>query len=76
MSFIKWVIGSSYAPDCLEGLNADAVVGIVTFECGDDMFGESRLLLEGGAARRLQALPRIGRRGRGEHRRVKVSRRS
>ena len=70
-------MGSSYTPECLEGLNADAaVVGIVTFECDDDMLGESRLLLECGAARRLQALPRIGRRGRGEHRRVKMSRRS
>ena len=65
-------------PEGLKGINADGFVfvAVVAPDGDDDVLAEPGLLLEGGAARRLQALPRVGRGGRGERRGVKMARRS
>ena len=64
-------------PEDLEGVDADGAVVLIAFPDGDDdVLAEAGLLLEGGAARRLQAPPRVGRGGRGEGSGVEMSGRS
>ena len=64
-------------PEGLEDVDADGAAVVLAFpDCDDDVLAEAGLLLEGGAARRLQAPPRVGRGGRREGRGVEVDGRS
>ena len=63
-------------PEGFEGIDAYGfvAVAIVASDGDDDVLAEPGLLLEGGAARRLQALPRVGRGGRRERSGVEMAR--
>ena len=63
-------------PEDLEGVDADGAVVVAVPDGDDDVLAEAGLLLEGGAARRLQAPPRVGRGGRREGRSVDMAGRS